>query len=570
MIISRRTALLGGMVGGVGACATKPQLGSFQNAGAGGEDTFACGVASGDPRPDSVVLWTRVHGVSEGQVPVTVVIAEDESFSRMVWRGKAEAGPQTDYCVKVVADRLEPGKSYAYKFLVFDRESPVGFTKTLPLEAESARFAIASCTNYQYGFFNAYDHIARQEGLDAVLHLGDYLYEYGPDGYGGDVGAAIGRLHEPAKEIVVLDDYRQRHRQYKADPASQRMHAKHPLIAIWDDHETSNDSWKDGAENHQPETEGPWAERKRAAMQAYYEYMPVREPVPGRTREEIWRDYGWGKYLTVTAIESRLTARTKPIGYEQAAPMLAEDGGADRYRAEVLNDPERRLLGAEQMDYVMGSLKRSVDTGAEWRLIANQILFARVSLPALSEYVGEAEIAAIEPLFPEIRDFMAYTSAGLPYNTDSWDGYPVERERFYEASATAGASDLVVLTGDTHQFWANDLKRDDGTHMGVELGTAGITSPGPAGLFGDKAFDFSLLMRRDNPEVRYTDAINNGYLLLSFEEDRGRVDFITMSTVRSPNYTATRGASFDLVKKNGTVEFAKPKGLGFKERVLYR
>lgn len=570
MEISRRTALLAGALGGVGACTTKPQLGTFTSGQEAGEETFSCGVASGDPGPDSVVLWTRVAGVTGGTLPVVVTVAEDATFERVVFNETVETGPAKDFTVKVVARGLNPGTRYAYRFTVYDRVSPTGMTRTLPEATDRARFAIASCSNYPFGYFNAYDHIARQADLDAVLHLGDYFYEYGPDGYGGAKGAALGRVHDPAKETITLDDYRRRHRQYKSDPASQRMHAAHPLIAVWDDHETSNDSWKNGAENHDPATEGSWPDRKRAAMQAYYEYMPIRDPEPGRTREQIFRDYAWGKYLTITAIESRLNARSKPLTYSEHIDELGTPEGLERYRREILGSEARQLLGPEQQAFVRQSLEKSVASGATWRLIANQVLFARVTLPNLGAYVSEEQIAAIEEAFPEVRDFIRYTSYGLPYNTDSWDGYPAARERFYANAAAAGARDLIVLTGDTHQFWANDLKRDDGQHMGVELGTSGITSPGPAAIFGDAAFDFSLLLRRDNPEIRYTDALNNGYILLTLEEDRARADFITMSTIDTPDYAAIRGASLDIRKTGGTAQFASPKGLGFKERVLYR
>ena len=570
MIISRRTALLGGALGGVGACATKPELGSFTSPTDTSEATFVCGVASGDPGLDSVVLWTRISGVEGGSVPVSVEVASDDTFSTIIWREMTETGPSKDYTVKVVADGLEPGRRYAYRFTVYDRVSPIGLTRTLPEETESARFAVASCSNYPFGYFNAYDHIARQLDLDAVLHLGDYIYEYSREGYGGEKGKALGREHLPAHEIVSLDDYRQRHRQYKSDPASRRMHAAHPLIAIWDDHETSNDSFKSGAENHQPATEGSWDDRRRAAMQAYYEYMPVRDPKPGFTREQLFKHHSWGKYLTITSIESRLSARTKPLNYVDAAKEIETPEGLANYRDNILGADDRELLGAAQLEYVENSLRQSVESGATWRLIANQVLFARVSLPALQEYVGEEQIAAVEPLWPEIRDFIAYTAAGLPYNTDSWDGYPKARQRFYDTAASVGATDLIALTGDTHQFWANDLKSDDGTHMGVELGTSGITSPGPSGIFGDQAFDFSLLIRRDNPEVRYADALNNGYILLTLDGDEGEAEFITVNTVDQPTYSAARGAAFALKKKNGSVEFSQPRGLGFKERVLYR
>lgn len=570
MKISRRTALMSGLVGGVGACATRNDLGSFTVSDTAPTALFSCGVASGDPAMTSVVLWTRISGVDSGTVPVTCEIASDDRFANVVRRLRTEASADRDHCVKLVVDGLEPGRRYAYRFFVHDAVSPTGYTKTLPEIADSARFAVASCSNYPFGYFNAYDHIAQQRGLDAVLHLGDYLYEYGPEGYGGEVGQTLGRSHDPAREIISLDDYRRRHRQYKTDPSSRRMHAAHPLIAIWDDHETSNDSFKNGADNHQPATEGDWEDRKRAALQAYYEYMPVREPEPGRTREQLYRSYSWGKYLTITALESRLTARTKQISYSEIMPTLTSPEAIENFKTNILGDPDRELLGEAQGRFVENSLRQSVNDGATWRLIANQVLFARVIAPDLADYVGEDDIRLIEPQWPEIRAFLAFSALGLPLNTDSWDGYPAARERFYEGASAAGARDLVVLTGDTHQFWANDLHREDGTPMGVEIGTSGITSPGPSAYLGDKAFDYSLLLRRDNDDVRYTDPVNNGYVLLELSGDKGRARFISVSTILEPRYRAFQSAAFTLSKQDGTVAFKAPQGLGLKERVLFR
>lgn len=568
MFVSRRNALLGGLAG-VGACATQPKLGGFESSTAAANADFSCGVASGDPARESVVLWTRLAHV-DGHVAVKAEVSEDESFARVVWSETTETGPSRDHTVKVVASGLTPGKRYAYRFIAGDKISPVGFTKTLPETTERVRFAVASCSHYSFGYFNAYDHMARDKDIDAVLHLGDYFYEYGVDGYGGEMGAQLGRPHDPPHEILTIDDYRRRHRQYKTDASLQSMHAAHAIIPIWDDHETSNDSFQRGAENHQPGTEGSWEARKRAALQAYYEYMPVRDPKPGRTRDQFYRDYAWGNFLTVTAIETRLTARTKPIDYAEAISELNSADDVERFRRETLADPSRELLGEPQSGFVEQSLTASVESGATWRLLANQVLMARVLAPDLGSYVTEEQIVALEAEFPPVRDFLKWSSLGLPYNTDAWDGYPAARERFYQSAQAAGANDLIVLTGDTHMFWANDLKTDSGEAMGVEFGTAGITSPGAGSLFGDAAFDYSLLLRRDNEEVRYVDAINNGYTTIELSEDKGRVEFISMDTITSPNYAPFRSAGFNLRRRNGTVELAGSDGLGFKEWVLYR
>lgn len=569
MLISRRNALFTGLAGSAAACATRPNLGSFTADLTPGDGTFTSGVASGDPAADSVVLWTRIDGASRGTLPVRVEVAEDRSFTTVVWSANLETGPERDFTVKAIAEGLEPGRQYAYRFMVYDRVSPVGMTRTLPEETDRVRLAVMSCSNFNFGYFNAYDHAARDTRIDAVVHLGDYIYEYGPDGYGGAKGAELGRPHDPPRELVTLDDYRRRHRQYKNDPATRRLHAAHPIIAVWDDHETSNDSFQKGAENHQPTAEGGWEERKRAALQAYYEYMPVREPRPGRSREELFKTYSWGKFLSLPIIESRLTARDEQVSYAEAVPSLTSPEAVERFKREVLGDPARELLGQAQQAFLHDALKSSVDRGDTWRVIGNQVMMARVTSPDLAPFLTEADIVSFEKLFPDLRAFLALGQLGLPLNVDAWDGYPAARERLFQNATDVGATDLVVLTGDSHQFWANDLTRDDGTPMGVELGTTGITSPGASAYLGERAFDVSLLLRRDNPDVRYTDPANQGYIMLEFKEDTARAQFVSMSTIEQPSYNAIQTASFNLKKENGTVAFDGFQGLGFKERVLF-
>ncbi|MEX0645065.1 MAG: alkaline phosphatase D family protein, partial [Parvularculaceae bacterium] len=289
-LITRRKALQTALLAGAASCAPAPKMTPLQAAEEAAAGLFAHGVASGDPGPDSVVLWTRV--TTDAADPITVVweTAADPQFADMRGKGEATASAAADWTVKTLIRDLHPGTTYYYRFRVADAYSPVGRTKTLPTgPLEKATLAVVSCANVPFGYFNVYDLVARRDDLDAVIHLGDYIYEYGANSYGGEAGARLGRPHDPPHEIVTLEDYRRRHAQYKADPSSRALHAAHPLIAIWDDHETANDSWKDGAENHDPATEGDWEARKRAALQAYYEWMPVREPEPGRAREALFR-----------------------------------------------------------------------------------------------------------------------------------------------------------------------------------------------------------------------------------------------------------------------------------------
>lgn len=566
--ISRRHALLGTLAGGMAGCATTVPGGAFVSVPAPQSALFAHGVASGDPDAQSVVLWTRIT-TDAATLPVTAEVATDPTFAKPVWTQRTETSAAQDHTVKVIPTGLVPGSTYYYRFIAAGSPSPVGRTKTLPTQADAAKFAVVSCSNYPFGYFNAYDHIARADDLDAVIHLGDYIYEYGDGDYGSKVGNTIGRAHAPSHEITSLDDYRRRHAQYKADPGTQSMHARHGLIAIWDDHETANNAWEKGAENHQPATEGAWADRRRAALQAYYEWMPIRDPEPGKTREALYKSYRWGGLLTLTAIETRLTARTEQLDYDQIVPTLKTQEDIDTFRTQVLGDPRREMMGEAQLNYIETALKTSVAANEPWRVIANQVIFAEVIAPNLAPYASEEMLTALEKEWDQARAFVAFTALGLPLNLDSWDGYPAARERFYDMVKATGTKDLVVLTGDTHESWANDLYTATDEHMGVELGAPGVTSPAPSTYLGDQAADYSLLMRRQNRDVRFHDHKHNGYFTLTLNEDKGRVDFIGISTVLEPAYEAMGLASFDLKRQNGTVELANPRGLGFKERMVY-
>lgn len=568
MTISRREALLGTVLGGLAGCATSFDAASFtaNNKTQGG--TFAHGVASGDPDRESIVLWTRIT-TTEPTVAVSVQVAEDNSFDTIVFTQKTETSGARDHTVKVIADGLTPGKTYYYRFLSGDDVSPVGRMKTLPEKTEKAAFAVCSCSNYPFGYFNAYDHMARRTDIDAVVHLGDYIYEYGIDGYGAEEGVEMGRLHEPNHEILTLSDYRRRHAQYKSDPSSQAVHAAHPFIVVWDDHETANNSWEGGAENHTPETEGSWDARRNAAMQAYYEWMPVRDPEPGKTREALYREYNWGGLLTMVSIETRLTARGIQLEYDDIVPTLKNEEDIENFRQNVLGDPSRQMLGDAQLSYLSDALSGSVNRGEPWRFVNNQVIMARLMAPNLGAYVSEEQIVEFEKEWKGVRAFIEFTKFGLPLNLDAWDGYPAARQRFYEMAQKAGAKDLVVVTGDTHEAWANDLIDDNDVRMGVELGTTSVTSPDSRKYLGAAAADYSLLLRKENRDIRFHDNSTKGYLTVFFDGDKAYTDYVAISTITEPTYDASITARFDLIKRNGSVELSAPKGLGFKERVLF-
>ena len=584
--LSRRALLaLGGST--LAACSA-PQAVPFRSESRADAGAFRHGVASGDPRADSVVLWTRVTPEGEGAVDVVCRVATRADFSdaRTV---ELTASPARDWCVKLVADGLRPGTLYHYRFETSSATSRTGQTRTLPQgEVERARFAVVSCSNLEHGYFHAYDLIARRHReapFDALLHLGDYYYEYGRGDYSAaddtpdedPIDAVVRdgepvpgmppprREHVPAHEILTLADYRTRHAQYRSDPDLQAVTALMPLVAVWDDHETSNDSWRNGAENHQSD-EGPWSARRAAALRAYYDWMPVREPTDPT---HLWRSFEWGDLLTLVAVETRLTARTEPLVVEDYSERIT-GGDADGWFRDVLYDPSREMFGANQQSFIVDRLARSKQAGKPWRVLANQVIMARVMTPDMTPHVTEAAIEAIRPDWPKVDEFVALSKFRVPFYPDSWDGYPAARERFFAALDGAGVRDTVVFTGDAHEFWANRLSRDDGTPMGAEFVTTSVSSKTLKSYLGDATEDFTLLMTRDNSDPRYYSALHNGYTEATFTPRRARVQMWAIPDVTRRSYEAFPLARFTIrPTRDGSVKITSPRGLSLKQRLLF-
>lgn len=500
---------------------------------------FQHGVASGDPDHHSVILWTRISSSAPGTLVVWSV-SEDLDFSNVIQAGEQRTVRDSDYTIKVLAKGLSPGKTYYYRFQVGDDISMIGRTKTLPMgHVSQLGIAVASCSNYPFGYFNAYEAIAEDAEVDLVLHLGDYLYEYAEEGWGADVGAGLNRLHLPANETVSLADYRLRHAQYKSDRQSQLMHAAHPLVVTWDDHESTNNPWMGGAQNHQPESEGDWATRRAASLQAYYEWMPIRQPGLGVSREQYWRHFQFGDLASLITLETRHTGRSKQIDYPQHFDLLRSDNGREKFLNEVLGAPERAMLSGAMRDFLQESIAESIQSERRWRIIGNQIPMARTHVPAFdfAAIVGGDLTATKDPLSQEMGAMAFLSQLNLPIYLDTWDGYPAAREDFYQICARAGAEDLIVLTGDSHAFWQSQLFDGFGKSMGVELGTTGITSPGDFLRFGaNHALALDRALADHNTEVLWTDNRYNGYIRLTLNHEQARADFVAVSTVLKNDY----------------------------------
>ncbi len=576
--ITRRGLLRGGTLAGASAaiasCSAPQNESSFSAATERAMGTFAHGIASGDPRTDSVILWTRITPSDPNGGPVQLRWEMSSSPSKGFFDadhgGIVTASAATNWTAKVEATGLEPGEPHFYRFILGDEISPVGQTRTLPQgDIDQVRFAVVSCSNWQHGYFNAYDHIARQDGIDAVIHLGDYFYEYGANGYENEEMGLQGRLHEPRHEIKTLDDYRTRHAQYRTDPSLQAMSAKFPMITIWDDHETSNDSWQMGAENHDPAAEGAWEDRKRAAMRAYYEWMPIRDPEEGKSRESLFRSLDFGDLLSLVTVETRLTARAEPLVIESYVDDIMEDGGAERFKAEVLGDPSREMFGKVQEDFIVDSLKASKDEGKIWRVIANQVIMGRLLTPDLAPYVPEDAILAIEKEWPGVRDMVALSKFNLPIYPDSWDGYPAARNRFYDRLMANDVEDIFVLTGDAHEFWLNDLSTEAGDKVGVEVVATAVSSETLVKYMGSSTADYALLLTQANKDARYYNPLHNGYCDITFGRSSADVKMIVISNTQSRDYSAETAASFTVKPSKGKLSVSNAKGLNLKQRALF-
>lgn len=523
-----------------------------------GTVAFKHGVASGDPLADRVILWTRITPAeaATGEIAYRwrITPTGKSSFFRRVktLTGEGVTSAERDFTVKVDVGGLKPGQEYSFEFEANGVVSPPGRTRTLPVgKTADVVLAVASCSLFPNGYFHAYSAISALPRVDAVLHLGDYIYEYGgPGSYGMDSKVAWQRPHEPNHEIVSLADYRTRHAQYKADVQLQAAHARAAWIVVWDDHETANDSYMGGAENHTPIDEGAWNERKATAIKAYYEWMPIREPAGGGFA--INRSFHFGDLVSLMMLETRLTARDRQLSYDR--DLNGADGKPDlpAFRAK-LADPYRRMMGEAQEAWLASELKASVQAGRTWQVLGNEVVMARVNIPDARKEMGEAAFAAAlaassEPAKKRVTRLETFAKLDLPYGLDMWDGYPADRERLYGAIKAAQAR-AIVLAGDSHAFWVNDLFNDAGVRAGVEFGTTGITSPGGGDYMA--AFPIGEVFASANKEVVFNDQKAKGFILLTLTPTEAKVDLMAVSNITEPTYETRVVKTFRVTPEAG-------------------
>jgi alkaline phosphatase D len=537
--INRRNFIKGAVAGA--AVVAAPLLPGCTSNSATGGPSFLHGVASGDPLSDRVILWTRVTPANAGQIAGTYVVATDTALAQIVASGSFLTDDSRDYTVKIDVTGLSPATTYYYQFSVGTLKSPVARTRTLPVGAvERMRIGVAVCASLAHGYFNAYARLATRADLDFVIHLGDYIYEYG----NGEYGSA--RSYEPPTNIVTLSDYRMRHAQYKREAELQAMHRQHPIIAIWDDHEFANNSWQGGALGPPVDSGAHWQARVAAALQAYYEWMPTRVPDPSDPRRN-WRSFELGDLASLFMLEERVGARAQQI----VPPVDIQKSGFGAFsETGAFEDSSRLLLSAAEEQWPGAGLRAA---GDKWKLLGQGVMFAQLKLLGMPNA----------------------SPSSLYFNNDQWDGYDPVRQRIFgllKGDAThAPVSDVVVLTGDIHRSWAADLTPDpnqpptaltDGYDsltgsgsLAVEFVSTSVTSPFPnaadvltllnavpelapiasKALLNHTATEaLTIVLKAENPHFKYVELSRHGYLLLDLTPARLNGEWWFVDTIDQP------------------------------------
>jgi len=599
--------------------------------------SYQHGVASGDPLQTKVILWTRISFIPSlenmpsirGQtIRVQWQVSNNEQFTDIVSQGTTSTSAKRDYTVKVDADHLKPDSRYFYRFICNQIISPTGRTRTLAAhkstetqgDTQQAELAVVSCSNYGYGYFNVYQEISQQTNLSAVLHLGDYIYEYANDVYSDPDLAKNERSILPRTEITRLADYRQRYNIYRLDSQLQAAHAAHPFICIWDDHEFANDSWHDGAQNHQAD-EGDWDQRRQFAIQAYREWLPIRDPLNNDDGEIAYRRFDIGSLASLIMLDTRIAGRSKPVDYlseiiwqqlpfdirplknEQDPVAITDEAllaslsadkikmvtvpfdmsknppqpvldwtllstldltklpkpyalipDAKRIQAELLDDPQRQLLGDTQEQWLSSALQDSKQKKIPWQILGQQILMGNVCMPDVTKMVNYKKGLSADT----INAIVSLGKLNIPYNTDAWDGYNATRQRVL-ASFKHDANNVISLAGDTHNSWAFDLiPSGESKSVAVEMATSSVSSPGLENyLSNDQPEQLSSLLVEHNPQLIYQNSHQRGWLKLTITAEATTGQWRYVSTVKSKQYESIIGPSYTVAVDSHSLSLAE-------------
>lgn len=507
---------------------------------------FNYGVASGDPLSSAVILWTHAKYQSfNDPVELRYEVATDLAFASVVSQGVVVASEATSYTAKVDAKGLSPATEYFYRFRSGMWISPIGRTRTLPVGAVSeVKMAVFSCSSYAHGQFHVYGEASNSDAQFTV-HLGDYIYEYKDGEY--PTSPMAGRNVLPATEIYSLADYRTRHALYKSDVNLKLLHARMPMFAVWDDHEFANDAYMTGAENHSEATEGTFAARKAAALQAYHEWMPIRT---GTDKAVIYRSFDFGNLVSLHMLDTRLIGREKQL--DQTAVLTTPAGGA------AWQNPARQLLGSTQLSWLQNGMTTST---SKWQVLGQQVVMAATLLPVsvqtkFQAYFAKPDASTIGAIIAEVQayktalanndtTYLSPANPVVPYNFDAWDGYPAARETVLQSFLAAAAAaptigkKLVALAGDSHNAWHNNLTLLNGTKVGEEFATASVTAPGWESYFPTLTATIKSLFQDTTAKsnVRWMDPSRRGYLKMTFTPTQARGQFIFIDSVTNSTYT---------------------------------
>lgn len=496
---------------------------------------FNHGVASGDPLSTAVILWTRVtplDGLVAG-IPVRWRVARDTALTDVASEGLALASADGDYTVKVDVTGLSPGTAYYYQFMVGEQSSPIGRTRTAPTGViDQLRLAFVTCGDYARGLFNAYRRVAERNDLQAVVHLGDYIYE-------NALQDAV-RPQFPARETVTLEDYRLRYATLRSDADLQELHRQHPMIWVWDDHELANNSWRGGAGAHDPATQGEFSVRRAAAFQTAHEWMPIRTPNTSDLAV-IYRAFAFGDLVDLLMVDARQVGRDEPVPpntlFGDTVPVHLQSG--------AFTDAARQLLGVEQEQWLINQLDAS---RSQWRVLGNQVYFSPLKL------IGAPRASGLSVFL----------------SNDKWDGYEPARDRILEAIARS--NNVVVMTGDAHEAYAFDVTADPNNPvaynpltgegaLAVEFVVTSTSTRGDEPV-GDSITapiqslpnDAEQLLRLVNPHLKYYNNTLNGYTLLDFTAERVQAEFWFVPVVGTPSDAESLGEVF--ISANGSNRLA--------------
>ncbi|MCY7396548.1 MAG: alkaline phosphatase D family protein [Nocardioides sp.] len=556
-LLPTRRSVLASAAGVAATGAAGARLGAAQAAGKPRQRPqgarFVHGVASGDPLPTQVVIWTRVTPIATATpgsgVGPTVVgrweVAKDKRFTKIVRGGPFTTSAGRDHTIKVDVTGLDPATWYFYRFSVPKHRSPVGRTRTAPaLDAtpENLRFGVVSCANLRAGFFSAYRALAARDDLDAIVHLGDYLYEYGPGEYGLGPDDIDVRPHVPAHEMISLGDYRQRHAQYKQDPDLQAAHLRYPWIITWDDHEVTNDAWAGGAESHTQGAEGDYLARRTWAHRAYDEWMPVRMSSTAKVGDgtRLYRRFQFGQLAELSMLDLR-TYRSEQVKTALPAPAPASEA--------ALSDPARTLTGDAQMAWLKSSLDREV----QWKIVGNPVMIAPVAFGSLPQ-----------DLIKPINDVTGLLPTdGFPYNVDQWDGYTADRREVLDVIRDKGVKDALFITGDIHSGWAAELPYDAATYplgdsAGVEFVCTSVTSNNLKDILAVPRRTGSVAVEQaitaNNRHIKYLNFDDHGFSVLDLTSRRAQMDWYIIGDRADRDTAVTWTASYKTDATTGRVQ----------------